>query len=253
MRRSPVVRARRRQTRALVPVTVLALVSALAAGCSDDGGSDADDPDEDQDAPVTALTADQISQAVLQPDNMGEDWNVEPSTDDDDTAAPGCLADVDTLTEGLTREARGGNDFSYSIGLPTVESTISAYDDEAGISAVFDQVQTVLEACTAIVGPDGDGNQWDLALETSDEATYEADDQFSLSASGTITETDGDESQIYIEWTNVRIGPNVAAVTTVDIEPRTDDHAVWSQIAIDRFIAVIEGEEPAATTAPAPA
>lgn len=255
MRRTAVVRPRRGGARALAPVAVLALVSALAAGCGDNGDSDSasDDKEGNEEAKVTALTADQIEQAVLQPDNMGEDWTAEPETDDDETAAPGCFAEIDTLTEGLTEEARGGTEFTYSIGLPTVESTITAYADENAIAAVFDLVQTVLEACTSIAGPDGDGNEWNLTLETSDDATYEADDQFSMSANGSLTQADGDESQVYLEWTSVRIGPNVAAVTTIDIEPRTDDHATWSQIAVDRLNAVVNGEEPETTTAPAPA
>lgn len=251
VRRTALSRPRPRIARPLAPIGVLALVTALAAGCGDDGNDDA--AKDDKEVEVVALTEEQIAEAVLQPENLGEDWESEPSEEDDETAAPGCFADIDTLTEGLTKVARGGNDLTYSVGLPTVESTISAYDDEIAIAAVFDQVQTVLEACPSIVGPDGDGNEWDLTLETTDEATYDADDQFSASASGTFTQTDGNESQIYIEWTSVRVGPNVGSVTTIDIEPRADEHAVWTQIAVDRLNAVIDGEEPAETTAPAPA
>lgn len=57
-------------TRALAPVAVLALISALAGYSDDDSGSDGNTDVEDK--PVVALAADQISQAVLQPDNMGE-------------------------------------------------------------------------------------------------------------------------------------------------------------------------------------
>jgi len=275
VRRTPAIRS-------LAPIAVLALVSALAAGCSGDGDKDAEDggtvyvdqdgnpvdPDENgedgeggeggedgedgEDAGTPSLTEEQIAEAVLQSDNMGSGWTSTPSIEDE-TAAPGCFADVDTLTEGLTKKAKGGTDFTYSSGLPDVESTVSAYDDENAISAVFDQVQTALAACTTVSGADGDGNEWNLSVTTSEDATFDVDDQLAVSASGTITEPGGSPTQIYIEWTNVRVGPNVGSVTTIDIEPRPTEHDIWAQIAVDRLLAVVNGEEPAATTAPAPA
>jgi len=264
---------RTRAIRSLAPVAVLALVSALAAGCSGDGDEDAEDggtvyvdqygnpvdPDENgeggedgEDAGTPSMTEEQIAEAVLQSDNMGSGWTSTPSIEDE-TTAPGCFADVDTLTEGLTEKAKGGTDFTYSSGLPDVESTVSAYDDEAAISAVFDQVQTALAACTTVTGPDSDGNEWALSVTTSEDATYDVDDQLAVSASGTFTEPGGSPTQIYIEWTNVRVGPNVGSVTTIDIEPRPTEHDLWAQIAVDRLLAVVNGEEQAATTAPAPA
>jgi hypothetical protein len=267
VRRTPAIRS-------LAPVAVLALVSALAAGCSGDSDKDAEDggtvyvdqdgnpvdqdgnpvdPDEDgEDAGTPALTEEQIAEAVLQSDNMGSGWTSKPSTEDE-TTAPGCFADLDTLTEGLTKTARGGTDFTYSDGVPDVESTVSVYDDETAIAAVFDQVQIALGACTTVSGPDGDGNEWNLSVSTSEDATYDVDDQLAVSASGTFTEPGGNPTQIYIEWTNVRVGPNVGSVTTFDLEPRPTEHDTWTQIAVDRLLAVVDGEEPTATTAPAPA
>ncbi len=242
-------------TRTLAPVALLALISALAAGCSDDdSGSDDDNGNGgDQDKPVAALTVDQISQAVLQPDNMGDGWTSEPSTDDEESTAPGCLADLEALTEQLERQDRGGTEFSFG-DILAVESTVSTYADEAAITAVFDQVQTVAAACTSVTGPDGDGNEWNLTLSTTDEATYDdVDDQYSVTGSGTLTTPDGTDLQIYVEQTAARLGPNVASISTFDLEPRTTEHAAWAEIAIDRFVDVAEGEEPEATTAPAPA
>lgn len=251
MRHPAVFRARRRRARFPALISGLALVTALAA-CSD-GDSDSDDDGGSEDE-VAALTEDQAAEAVLQEDNLGPDWSAEPVTEDDDTTAgPGCFADIDTLTEGLTKVTSVGTEFTYSVGVPIVKSTATAYDEEIAVAAVFDQVQTVLEACTTIDGPDGDGNEWDLAVETSDEQTYDAEDQFSLSASGTFTQAGGDESPIYLEWTSARVGPNVATVTTLDTESRADEHAALAQVAVDRMNAVIDGEEPAATTVPAPA
>ncbi|KAA1419590.1 hypothetical protein F0U44_14310 [Nocardioides humilatus] len=255
------------RSRSLAPLAVLALVAFAATGCNDDGGSSSKDTDAqetvvvdengqtiggDPDA-VGPLSADQAAQAVLQSDNMGEGWSATPSTEDD-TEAPGCLADIDTLTEGLTKTTKAGTEFAYGDAeLPFVESTVSAYEDPTAIAAVFDQVQTALGACTTIDAPDGDGNQWQLTLNYDEAATYDVDDQLHIAASGTITSGGGDPTQIYIEWSNFRVGANVGGVTTIDTEPRSDESAAWTAIAVDRLLKVAAGEEPAATTAPAPA
>ena len=251
MRRPAVVRPHRGPVRTLARVGVLALVAVLAVGCSDDGDSDGDEGDDD--APVGALTADQIEQAVLQPDNMGDGWTSTPSADDDSTA-PGCLAGVEELTEQLERQDRGGTEFSYGEEALTVESTVSAYADEPAITALFDQVQTVIAACTTVTGADSDGNEWDLTLATTEEVVYDdVDDQYSVSGGGTITTPAGDDFEIYLEQTAVRVGPNVASISTFDVEPRSSEHAVWAEIAVERLVDVAEGEEPESTTAPAPA
>lgn len=236
---------------AVSAVALVAIVSPLASGCS---GSDPEtDVRDESDAPVVALTEEQIAEAVLQDDNLGEGWDSEPATEDEDeNAAPGCLNDVEVLTEGLREKAKGGTEFSYGETLG-VESTIKAYADEVALAAVFDQVQTVLEACSAVTGPDAEGNVWDLALTYSDAATYDdVDDQYSLSGSGTFTTARGEELRIYVEQTAFRVGPNVGAVSTFDLQPRTTEHAAWAEIAVERFVDVAEGEEPDATTAPAP-
>lgn len=248
--------------RSLAPVAVLAVVAFSATACNGDSDKDADAPETvivNQDgetiggdpSTVAPLTADQISQAVLQDANMGQGWTSAPSTEDD-TTAPGCLADVETLTDGLEESDKAGTEFSYG-DILTVESTVSAYPDATALGAVFDQVQTAVAACTSVTGPDGSGNDWNLTLTSTDDAGYEGvDDQYSTSGSGTLTTSDGTEVDIYLEQTAVRIGPNVASISTFDIKPRTTEHDVWAQIGVDRFVAVANGEEPAATTAPAP-
>lgn len=249
--------------RSLAPVAALALVALTVAGCGgDDGDGDAgaeetvvvDQNGEtvggDPDA-LGPLSADQVSQAVLQADNMGDGWTAAPSTEDDGTA-PGCLADVDTLTEGLTEKEKAGTEFSYGEIL-SVESTVSAYDDANALAAVFDQVQVAVAACTDVSGPDDEGNEWDLTLTATDDAGYDGvDDQYSVSGSGSLTTPDGTKVDIYVEQSAVRIGANVASISTFDLQPRSTEHDVWAQIAVDRFVAVAGGEEPAATTAPAP-
>jgi hypothetical protein len=251
------------RVRSLAPLAVLALVAATTAGCNDDSGKDADAQETvvvdqngqtiggDPDA-LPAMTPDQISQAVLQDDNMGDGWTSAPYTDSD-TAAPGCLSDVKTLTAGLQKKDKGGTEFSYG-DTPSVDSTVSAYADATALGAVFDQVQVAVAACTKVTGPDGDGNNWDVTLTSTDDPGYEGvDDQYSVSGTGTLTTPDGTTVDIYLEQTAVRIGANVASVSTFDLQSRTTEHDAWAQIAVDRFVAVANGDEPAATTAPAPA
>lgn len=249
MRRTPAFRPRR--GRALAPVAVLALVSALAAGCSDDDG---DSDSDEKDRPVVALTEEQISDAVLQEDNLGEGWAAMPSSDDD-SVGPGCFGDIDTLTEGLAEAAKGGTEFAYGEAeLPFVESSVTAYEDETGIAAVFEQAKTVLAACSTISDTDDDGIAWDLTMTFDDAAAHDdVDDQFQLAASGTLTQPGGDPTDIHIEWTSVRLGPNVATVATIDTQERPTEHATWSEIAFERLVDVAQGDEPEDTTAPVPA
>jgi len=235
----------------------VALVAALATGCGDGGDSDSDSDSDDQpeqDRPVVALTEDQISEAVLQDDNLGEGWTATPSSDDD-SVVPGCFGDIDTLTEGLAEEAKGGTEFGYGEAeLPFVESSVTAYEDETAIAAVFEQVKTVLASCSTIADTDEDGIVWDLAMTYDDAATHDdVDDQFRASASGTLTQPGQDPTEIHIEWTSVRLGPNVGTVATIDTQERPTEHATWSGIAFERLVDVAEGEEPEETTAPAPA
>ena len=238
-------------TRASAPVAALVLtvfvVLTAVAGCSD-----TDSDAEDTDKPIGALTSEQIATAVLQPENLGDGWESEPATKDEGSTAPGCLADLEALTDQLEAEEQGGTEFTFGEVL-TVESTVSAYADETQIEAIFDQVQTVAAACAGVTGTDDDGNEWNLTLTTSDDAVYDdVDDQYSVSGSGTLTTPSGADVQVHIETTAVRLGPNVASVSTFDFEERTTEHRAWTEIAIERFVDVAEGEEPGSETAPAP-
>lgn len=251
MRRTPAFRPL--HGGALAPVAVLALVSALAAGCSDDGGDSESDAKDEKDGPVVALTEEQISEALLQEENLGEGWTSRPA-EEDDGKAPGCLGQADLLVEQLEYQAKAGTEFEYGDSLPTVDTSISAYAAEPSIKAIFDQAQVVLGACTTITGEDTDGNAWDLTMTTTEDVRYDdVDDQLDLSATGTIAEPGGQPVEVYIETTYVRVGPNIAVVATVDVQQRSTEHAAWAEIAVERLVDVAQGDEPEDTTAPAPA
>lgn len=251
MRRTAVSRPRRGAARALASLAVVALVSAVATGCGDNGGSDSDEDEEDRS--VSALTEEQISEAVLQEDNLGDGWTATPSSEDD-SVGPGCFGDIDMLTEEVAEEAKGGTEFAYGeAGLPFVESSVTSYEDEEAIVDVFEEVKTVLAECSTISDTDGDGIAWDLAMTYDDAATQDdVDDQFRLSASGTLTQPGQDPTNINIEWTSVRLGPNVGTVATIDTQERPTEHETWAGIAFERLVDVAEDDEPEETTAPAP-
>ena len=236
--------------RALASVVALALAAALTA-CSGDGDSEPKASDEEPEQPVVALTADQIEQAVLQADNMGEGWTSEPATEGEDVRLAAWVTS--------TRSPRGSSGPSgvapqFDNGDLRVESTVSAYADETALTGVFDLVQSTLAACTTVEGTDADGNTWDVDLTTSDDATYDdVDDQYSVSGSGTVTAPTGQVIEVHLEQTAVRVGPNVGSISTFDTQSRTTEHAVWAEIGVDRLVDVAHGEEPEATTAPAPA
>lgn len=254
MRRTTVRRSPRRTgpSRALAPIATLALVALAATACSDDdGGDDSDDGDERQ-APLAALTSAQIDEALLQAENLGEGWTSAPGTESD-TDAPGCLGDLGRLIDQLVTKDDESVEFTYGEVL-TVESSVSSYESEPEVASVFKQVKDVAAACTDVTGSDEEGNSWDLTLTASSDAVHDdVDDQLSLSATGTFTTPDGQQVPIHVEQATVRLGPNVASLSTIDVQDRATEHAVWAEIAVERFVDVVEGEEPEPTTAPAPA
>lgn len=259
---------RSRTARPLASVAVLALTSVLAAGCGD-GDEDAgevvtetvtvtpgqtDGGDTGEEGAAT-FTEEQAIAAILQPDNFSDAWSSEPGSDDDEEEpAPGCLGEIDALTEELPKAAEADSTYEYGdSGAPSVDSGLSAYADEAELVARFDEVQAALVSCTSVTGTDSDGLSYDLTLSADEDVTYDGvDDQINMTASGTVSQ--GEESlEIYLVSTMVRIGANVATIATTHLEDPADLHAVYAEIGVERAVAVATGDEPEATTAPDPA
>ncbi len=246
--------------RRLGALTSLAIVAALATGCSDGDDGDADDPEtvtvtETADGGTAgALSDEQLEQVVLTPENLGEGWT-ERSTDEEDDSdeGPGCLADIDEVTESVEEAGEVDKSFVYGdAGVPQVESGASTFDDEGAITNAFDEVQAALTNCTSATGTD-DGTTYDLTLTTDDTAAEGVDDQVNLVANGTISDASGNNIEISLHLTMARVGSTVVTIGTTDFSDISAAHETYAQIGIDRLIAVVAGEEPAATTAPAPA
>lgn len=237
--------------RRLGALAALALVSVLAAACGDDG----DDGSDGGDSGATVLSDDQLQTASITLDNLGPGWAEEPVEDDDDSPAPGCLGDAEAVTDGVDPDAEVKKSFAYGEqGLPGLETGVQTYGDEDEITDVFEEVQAVYAECTSVVGTDDEGNSFDLTLSTNEDPSSEGvDDQINVTATGTFTSPEGQTVEVSLHQTAVRIDNNIATIGTTAFTDATAAHATYAQIGIDRLVAVVAGEEPPATTAPAPA
>ena len=256
--------------RSLLASSLTLLVIATAAtACGDDGDKDRDEDDgrssesaspseaeegsEEPDADGGTLSDDQIELAAITLDNLGEGWAEEPAEDDedDDDEAPGCLGDIDRLTESL--DDAGEFDVTYGHGeqgLPQVDSGVTTFANEDALTALFDQFQAELSKCSA-VSWDDDGTKYELTFAVApDLSGIEVDDQSSFVASGQLTTDTGETSPLHLYGSFFRVGPNIATVSSTSLSEIPAEHEAWAIIGADRLSAVVAGEEPEETTAP---
>lgn len=243
--------------RRLAAVATLALVATTAAACSDDegsGGSGGSGGSDGGDA-TTQLTQEQVEQVALTEENVGDGFTREETPDENDNGdGPGCLGEVGAITDGIEEAADINVEYSYGdAGVPLVQSGASSFDDEAEFVDAFDQVKEILSGCTTITGTDENGLAYDLTVTYDDTAAEGVDDQVHVEMTGTLS-AEGDEATISQAITMARIGPNVVTLGMVDYgAPETiAAFGTYEQIGLDRFVAVVNGDEPAETTAPAP-
>ena len=264
-----------RHRRLVATAGALALVSLLAVGCGDDGGDaeaqetetvfvDADgnviddqgDGGDVADDSGPALTQEQIDTVVLTPENVGDGWTGGTVESDDESDAPGCFADVDAISDGLDPIEVAERDVEYSFGddVPQVSNGASSYQDGNAVAQAFVDLEAALAACTTVTGTDSNDNTWALDVITDTTVLSDAtDDQINVTASGTLTATDGTVYDVTLQQTYVRIGKNVITIGVSDFTDQSELHAAYTQIAIDRFVDVVSGSEPDLITGPQPA
>lgn len=259
----------------------LALVSLLAAGCGDDGGDaeaqetetvfvDADGnviepPDDttddttdggDVDDSGPALSQEQLEVVVLTPENVGPEWTGGPVESDEESSSPGCFGEIDAISDSLDPIEVAEHDVEYGYGdsgVPQVASGASSYEDGNAVAQAFTDLHSVLSGCTSVVGTDDEGNEWDLTVSYDDTVVSDAtDDQINVTAVGTFTDTAGSAYELTLHQSYVRIGKNVITLGVTDLGDQTDLHKEYTQIAIDRLVAVIIDSEPSETTGPQP-
>ncbi len=268
----------RRTRRLLTTVGSLALVSLLAVGCGDDGGeaepqetetvtvdtdgNPIDDQGDDQtddaaDDSGPALTQEQLEVVVLTPENLGDGWAVRPAESDEDSDAPGCCGEIEAISDDRDPLEFADHDVEYGYGdtgAPQITSSASSYDDGNAVAQAFDELSAVLSSCTSVTGTDGEGNTWDMTVTSDDTAVSDAtDDQVNVTASGTFADSSGAEFELTLHQSYVRIGKNVITIGVSGFEDQSALQAGYTQIAIDRLVAVIIDSEPSQTTGPQPA
>ena len=139
-------------------------------------------------------------------------------------------------------------------GAPSISSGASSYEDGNAVAAAFDELGATLIACTSVAGTDAEGNSWDFSLTTDETlATDTIDDQINVTAVGTLTDTAGNEYELTLHQSYVRIGKNVITVGVTDVSDAADLQTGYTAIAIDRLVSVIIDSEPSETTGPQPA
>ncbi|NYI99444.1 hypothetical protein HNR19_000143 [Nocardioides thalensis] len=234
--------------RRLAAVAVLALVATTAAACGDDEKSG--DSGDSGDSP--SVTQEQLDAAALTLENFtGDDWEEVPHEDDEDNDSPGCFGDIGDSIDELDPTLESKHQFEDStIGLPSVSHEVLYFEDEGAITEKFDEVQEGLASCTEINETSDEGITFDVTI-TSDEEPIsdEVDDQINIVIAGTITQ-EGTPNNISQHVSISRIGNVLTQVGTLDLGDESEMHAGLAQIAVDRLVAALAGEEPAETAAP---
>lgn len=231
--------------RRLAAVAVLALVATTAAACGDD-----EEPGDSGDSPT--VTQEQLDTAALTLENFtGDDWEEVPHEDDEDNDSPGCFGDIGDSIDELDPTLEAKHQFEDStIGLPSVSHEVLYFDDEDAITEKFDEVQEALKSCTEINETSDEGVTFDVTISSDEEPiSDEVDDQINLVIAGTIAQ-EGTSNNISQHLSISRVGNVLTQVGTLDLGDESAMHAGLAEIAVDRLVAALAGEEPAETAAP---
>ena len=235
-------------SRRLAAASAVALALVLT-GCGDDGGSG------DAEESSSPLSQEQADTALLTEGNLGEGFVVHPDEDDDDSEGLDCLAFIADLgeSEDAATTAEIDYEFESELGNPAVISIIESYDDTDSADALVETLRGELDGCDAVDYEDEDGTTFSLDVSTDDEQTADGtDDQLNVTASGTIA-SGGMEFPFTLALSVSQVGQHLTMVGVTDLGPSSSvDVESYTQIAVDRLVAVADGDEPAETTAPAP-
>lgn len=237
-------------SRRFAAASAVALALVLT-GCGGDGGSG------EADESSSPLTQEQADEALLTADNLGEGFVANPDDDDDDDEAEelGCLSFIDALgeSEDAATTAKIDYEFENDMGNPAVLSLVESYDDTDGAEGAVDTLRAELEDCDAVDYEDEDGIVFSLDVSSDDEQTADGtDDQLNLSAAGTIASGEF-EFPFTLELSIAQVGQHLTVVGVTDLGSHSSEAVDdYTQIAVDRLVAVADGDEPAETTAPAP-
>lgn len=248
-------RPRRLRSTLVASVTLLA-VAAGASACGDDSSDDdADDTRSESTSDTSGtLSADQVDEAVISLDNLGDGWTEEDvDPDDEDEDGPGCFGEIGRITEDVDPEEKAERKYGYGDqGMPQLNTKISSFDDPDLVADLFDQVEKAAEACTSIDYTEGEWT-YDLDMRTLTDLPLDdidIDDQFSFVASGTLT-SGSQTADMYLYYTMVRVGPTVASIATTGLEDVASEQQELVKVGAARLAAVAGGKTPESTVIPA--
>lgn len=237
--------------RATAAAVALALSLALAACGSDDSeptddtttAATTDEPTPDESA--TVLTEDEMTSALLTPEDLPGGYVLDP--DDGDDSSNGfqgsCLEDVSNLTDQPEFEADEKVEASFVLegdaGQSSVKSQVQSYADQEQVVTAIELFSSTVAACPTATGTDDDGLSYDLEVQSDQTVSLSGvDQQASVAVSGTIT-TQGLELPVDIGFNVARVGNNLVIISTLDVGEVGDGVVpgteTLGQVSVDRL------------------
>ncbi len=219
----------------------LLIGGVLASGCQSDSNPDSS-------GAVTVLAEEQLEEALLTLDNVGDDFREVPP-EEPDSPPLGCLASLDRLDSAWDGAEQAEQSFRSTdeLRFRTVDSLATSFTSVRAASDVIEDVSDDLAGCTDIEVTNDEGVEYDLTIALdSEKTTSESDQQLNLVISGSAN-AGGLEVPVNISTSHVRVDNHLVVVTFGDdegvglVEPLTD-------IAVSRLMSVLAGEEPTGET-----
>jgi hypothetical protein len=254
------------------------LAAAVLTACGDEATSDGSDrePDEAGASDVSARLAPRFATAsvldetraglaILALANLGPGF--EPSSDspaEEETEAPiegeiACDAEVsfeDRFDPGNLALAEASEDYLYfdEARLLLVTSVVDSFGDEDTAETLFADLAEQLDDCTELGEVIGDeSTEISLTVDT-EPATGDVDDQLNSVGGGIWTEEGEPDFPIALGFSIARVDNNVTMTMMISLGVLEDTQllAPYTEIAVDRLVAVAAGELPEETAAPMP-
>ena len=259
----------RRLVRA-VPAGLLAV--ALLAACGEEQGNEGESAPESAGEASPRLSSrllggdpldvTEATTALLAADNVPDFDSLGPSTPEEivDDGKEGCESEVsfeDRFDRGGLAATR--TDTAYLYGddarLLIVTSLVTSFADDDQAESAWDEVQADFGSCTHYESTEesGESTVVDITNDT-DPATDDVDEQLNLVGSGLWSSPDFDSVEMGFGLSLARVDNNVTLTQVISIGVGEDSEllAPYTEIAVDRLVAVMNGDTPEAVAGPAP-
>ena len=218
----------------------LLIGGVLASGCQSDGSSRSSDA-------VTVLTEEQLEEALLTLDNVGDDFREVPPQDPNNSPPLGCLGSLDRLDSAWdeAKQAEQAYEAEDGIRFRTVSSLATSFTSVRAASDVIEDYGDDLAGCTDIELTNDEGVEFDLTVAMdSEKTTSESDQQLNLDILGSVS-SGGLEVPVNDSTSFVRVDNHLVIVATGDSEAEGVGLVdPLTEIAVSRLMSVLAGEEP---------